>query len=224
MKLYTIDDVRQIRDLARRGQRAIVAGGGIIAVELAEGLAAQGMHVHYLLRGDRFWSSMLDETESRLVERGLEEAGIRLHHRTQIAEALGSGGVLEAVVTKAGERVTCRMLGVAIGVRANMDLAGGAGLATDKGILVNEYLEASADDIFAAGDVAQVRDPRTGKTWMETLWPTARLQGRVAGLNMQEDPQRLHPPCLAQHGANRGYNHHHHRRARAGAGSGCDQR
>lgn len=52
---------------------------GIIAIELAEGLAAQGLQVHYFLRGDRFWASVLDETESRMVERGLEAEGIRLH-------------------------------------------------------------------------------------------------------------------------------------------------
>jgi NAD(P)H-nitrite reductase large subunit len=69
-------------------------------------------------------------------------------------------------------------------MRPQIDLAQRAGLATDRGVLVNEYLETSAADVYAAGDVAQVRDPRTGGTWLETLWPTARMQGQVAGANM----------------------------------------
>lgn len=184
VKLDTLEDVRGILKLAGRGRPAVVVGGGIIAVELAEGLAARDMRVHYFLRGDRFWSSMLDETESRLVERGLEKAGIQLHYRTQVARAVDKRGSVAAVVTKGGETLPCQVLGTAVGVRPQMKLAQRAGLATDRGVLVNQYLETSAADVYAAGDVAQVSDPRTGGTWLETLWPTARRLGAVAGANM----------------------------------------
>ena len=184
VKLDTLEDVRGILKLAGRGRPAVVVGGGIIAVELAEGLAARDMRVHYFLRGDRFWSSMLDETESRLVERGLAKEGIQLHYRTQVAKAVGKRGSVVAVETKAGEIIPCTVLGTAIGVRPQMELAQRAGLTTDRGVLVNEYLETSAADVYAAGDVAQVRDPSTGGTWSEALWPTARMQGQVAGANM----------------------------------------
>jgi NAD(P)H-nitrite reductase large subunit len=170
--------------LAGRGRPAVVVGGGIIAVELAEGLAARGMRVHYFLRGDCFWSSVLDETESRLVERGLAQERIQIHYQTQVARAVGERGSVLAVETKAGEILPCQVLGSAIGVQPQMQLAQRAGLATDRGVLVNEYLETSSADVYAAGDVAQVRDPRTGGTWLETLWPTARAQGQVAGANM----------------------------------------
>lgn len=184
VRLNTLQDVREIARVAAPRCPAIVIGGGIIAVELAEGLAARGMQVRYLLRGDRFWASVLDETESRLIERGLEEVGIRLHHKTQIARAVGKKGALQQVVTRAGESFRCQVLGSAIGLESNMELAVGAGLRTDKGIMVDEYLETSAPDVFAAGDVAQVHDPRTGGTWLETLWPVARRQGEIAGQNM----------------------------------------
>lgn len=184
VRLNSLADVREILKRGARGQPAIVIGGGIIAIELAEGLVAQGMKVRYFLRGDRFWASMLDETESRLVERGLAAEGIVLHYKTQIAQAEGRRGALRSVVTLAGKRYPCRVLGSAIGLASNLELATAAGLATDKGILVDETLQSSAADIFAAGDVAQVRDPDTGTTWIETLWPVARMEGALAGANM----------------------------------------
>jgi len=184
VRLNTLQDVRDIVRAAAPRRPAIVIGGGIIAVELAEGLAARGMHVRYLLRGDRFWASVLDETESRLIERGLEDVGIQLHHKTQVARAVGKRGTLQSVVTLAGESFPCQVLGSAIGLESNMELALDAGLRSDKGILVNEFLETSAPDVFAAGDVAQVHDPHTGGTWLETLWPVARRQGGIAGQNM----------------------------------------
>ncbi|MCQ3972094.1 MAG: hypothetical protein DPW09_01465 [Anaerolineae bacterium] len=182
--LFTLEDVRCIHKLVKQGKTAVVVGGGIIAVELAEGLAAHGVQVHYFLRGDRFWAKVLDETESRLVEQGLEHMGIQLHHRTQVAQTLSSRGVLTGIVTKTGKTLPCRLLGVAIGVVPQVELAEQAGLAIDRGILVDEYLASSAEDVFAAGDVARVRDPLTGGTWLETLWPTARRQGQIAGSNM----------------------------------------
>jgi NAD(P)H-nitrite reductase large subunit len=184
VKLDTLEDVRGILNLARRARSAVVVGGGIIAIELAEGLAAHDLSVHYFLRTDRFWSSVLDEHESRLIEQGLAAGGIQLHYRTLVEQALGRNGQLAAVLTKAGATLSCQMLGVAIGLRARMELAQQAGLATGKGVLVNEYLETSAPDVFAAGDVAEMRNSGDGEGWFDTLWPKARLQGEVAGKNM----------------------------------------
>jgi NAD(P)H-nitrite reductase large subunit len=76
------------------------------------------------------------------------------------------------------------VLAVAIGVRPRLELAQSAGLKIERGILVDEYLRTSAPHIFAAGDVAQVIDPRSGRASLEVLWSSAREQGRVAGINM----------------------------------------
>ena len=184
IKLYTLEDVRSILKQVKRCREAVVIGDGIVGIELAEGLAAQGLRVHIFMLGDRLWPMVLDDTESRLVERGLAHHGIRLHPSTQMVEAVGRQGVLDHVLTKAGETIPCQLLGIAIGVASEMEPAKQAGLATDRGILVNEYLETSASDIFAAGNVAQIRDSRSGSVYMETLWATARSQGQVAGINL----------------------------------------
>ncbi len=151
VSLYSLEDVRSMLKLVKHAKTVMVVGGGIIAMELAEGLAANGLQVDYFLRGDRFWSKILDQAESRLVERGLEQMGIRIHHQTQVAQTLSKQGVLTGVVTKTGEVFPCQILGVATGVLPQIELAVQAGLATDRGILVNEYLESNIADIFAAG-------------------------------------------------------------------------
>jgi NAD(P)H-nitrite reductase large subunit len=179
VKLDGLDDARHILKLARRGKPAVVVGGGITALELAEGLNARRMKVHYFLRGDRYWSDVLDETESRIVMERLRHEGVILHTNTQVKQALGSRGYVTGVETQAGEIIPCQMLAVAIGVRPRADLARQAGLKVDKGIVVNEYLQTSAPGVFAAGDVAQV-----GSAALDVLWPTALAQGRVAGANL----------------------------------------
>ena len=188
VNLYTLGDVRCILRLVKRCRTAVVIGDGIIGIELAEGLAAYGVQVHMFMLENRLWPLVLDDIESRMVESGLQHKGIQLHPQTLLVEAVGQEGVLTGVLTKAGERIPCQILGIAIGVRSRIELAQQAGLSTQGGILVNEYLATSAIDVYAAGNVAQVRDPWTGTTRLETLWPTARKQGWVAGLNMVGEP------------------------------------
>jgi NADPH-dependent 2,4-dienoyl-CoA reductase/sulfur reductase-like enzyme len=184
VKLDNLADARQIIKSARRYRSAVVVGGGITALEIVEGLVARGVRVHYFLRGDRYWSNVLDETESRIVEERLKEENVKIHYHTELAEILEKRGKVAGVITKKGQRIPCSMVAVAIGIRPRTELAVTAGLETERGILVSEYLQTSAADIFAAGDVAQVFDPHTGQSVVDSLWGPARAQGHAAGLNM----------------------------------------
>ncbi len=184
VKLDSLDDARRILKGVRRRHPAVVVGGGITALELAEGLHARGMKVQYFLRGSRYWSDVLDEDESEIVLGRLRHEGIEVRLQTQIRQAIGKRGVLHAVETEAGETVPCELLAVAIGVRPRTDLARQAGLRVNRGILVDEYLQTSAPDVFAAGDAAEVLDPGTGVAALDVLWPVALRQGQVAGANL----------------------------------------
>ncbi len=184
VKLDDFQDAKNILSQARHARRAVVIGGGVIAIELVEGLLTQGVQVHYFLRGDRYWSNVLDEKESRFIERRLGEHGVILHYQTEDAEFIGKRGRVSAVRTKAGEIIPCELVAVGIGVRPRMELAQAASLAVERGILTDEYLQTSAADVYASGDVAQVRNPDTGIASLDTLWNPARQQGRVAALNM----------------------------------------
>jgi NAD(P)H-nitrite reductase large subunit len=184
LKLDHMADAKRILALARRGKTAVVIGGGITALELAEGLLARGVKVHYLLRGDRYWGSVLDEQESRIVERRLREEGVILHHHAEVIEVTGKNVRVSGVRLLNGQFLRCDLIAYAIGIRPRLDLARQAGLAVDRGILVNEYLQTNDPEIFAAGDVAQAYDPLSGRSILDSLWTPARQQGQVAGLNM----------------------------------------
>lgn len=196
MRLDGLDQARAMMARARRRGTAIVVGGGSTALEIVEGLHARGMHVHYFLRGDRYWSKVLDSVESAIVEERLEMEGVRIHRRTEVARAVGRDGRLIAVETAAGERMPCDLLAVAVGIRPRLELAKAAGLRTDRGISVGQTLESSAADVFAAGDVAQVLDPETGRAELDALWNSALEMGRAAGACMAgaDAPYRKHVP------------------------------
>jgi NAD(P)H-nitrite reductase large subunit len=184
LKLDHLDDAKHILKFARRGKTAVVVGGGITALELVEGFVARGMQVHYLLRGDRYWSNVLDEQESKIIEHRLQEEGVTLHCQTEIAEVTGKNGTVNGIRLASGKTLPCNLLAYAIGIQARTDLAKRSGLTVERGILVNEYLQTNDPDIYAAGDVAQVYDPMTGHSVMDSLWAPARQQGHTAGLNM----------------------------------------
>ena len=193
VKLDNVEDARRIIRLCKKARAAVVVGGGITALEIVEGLLHIGLEVHFFLRGDRYWGNVLDETESKIIEHRLQEEGVILHYHTELEEIIGKrggglfgGGELRvgAVRTVAGEIIPCGMVAVAIGIAPRIRLAKDAGLKTDRGVLVNEFLQTDAPNIYAAGDVAQVFDPVSGKTVIDSLWDPARLQGQVAALNM----------------------------------------
>jgi len=184
LKLDHMADAQSILKQARRGRTAVVVGGGITALELAEGLRARGMKVHYLLRGDRYWSNVLDEQESRIVERRLQEEGVTLHYHAEVIEVVGRNGKANGVRLLNGQMLKCDLVAYAIGIRPRLDLAKQSGLAVDRGMLVNEYLQTNDPDICAAGDVAQAYDPMSGRSILDSLWTPARQQGYTAGLNM----------------------------------------
>ncbi|HSL46692.1 MAG TPA: FAD-dependent oxidoreductase [Anaerolineales bacterium] len=184
LKLDHMSDAKLILKHARRGKTAVVIGGGITALELSEGLRARGMKVHYLLRGDRYWSNVLDEQESRIIEHLLREEGVTLHHHAEAIEVTGRNGKVNGVCLLSGQMLKCDLVAYAIGIRPRVELAKRAGLAIDRGILVNEQLQTNDLDIFAAGDVAQAYDPLSGRSILDSLWTPARQQGYTAGLNM----------------------------------------
>ena len=182
--LDTLNDARQIIKTARGARSAVVIGGGITALEIVEGLVSRGVKTNYFLRGERYWSNVLDHTESRIIEDRLRHEGVQIHYHTELAEIIQKRGRVAGAITNDGKQIKCKMIAVAIGIRPRVELAATAGLAFDRGILVNEYLQTSIPDIFSAGDVAQVYDPYSGKSVVDSLWGPARSQGHAAGLNM----------------------------------------
>ena len=192
VKLDDLDDARDIIRRCRDAKAAVVVGGGITALEIVEGLHAHGVHVDYFMRQDRYWRNVLSETESQVVEQGLRDEGVKVHNFTELAGILGRDGRVTGVETGDGKRIPCELVAVAIGVRPRIELAQAAGLDCARGILVDDYLRSSADDVYAAGDVAEAASHVTGRRTMEVLWNSAVLKGRAAGLNMATEPRTVY--------------------------------
>lgn len=192
VKLDNLDDARHILNQTRRARAAVVVGGGITALEIVEGLRQRGVTTHYVLRRDRYWGNVLDETESRIVEHRLKEKGVHIHYHTELAEINEKRGRVESIRTQVGQVIKCGIVAIAIGIRPRKELAVEAGVKSDRGILVNEHMRTSEGEIYAAGDVAQVYDPFTNRHVLDSLWGPAREQGRVAALNMLGEQALYH--------------------------------
>jgi NADPH-dependent 2,4-dienoyl-CoA reductase/sulfur reductase-like enzyme len=119
-----------------------------------------------------------------MVEDHLEHDGIRIHRHTELAAVLGRGGRVCAVQTDRSLRIDCQVVAVAVGIRPRLELARRAGLASGRGITVDEAMRTSDPDIFAAGDAAEVSDSATGSRTLDSLWWVALAHGRTAGENM----------------------------------------
>lgn len=188
-----LDSIQQTELMVRKARwqkRAVVVGGGITALEIVEGLMARGVKVDFFIRGERYWNRVLDEVESRIVQRRLREEGVRVHLNTQLARILGRSGKIVGVETQDGRRIPTKMVAFAIGVRPRLGLAKSSGLEVGRGVRVNPYMQTSHPDVFAAGDVAEVYDPDSGEWIVDSLWPVARQQGMAAGMNMAGKQQQ----------------------------------
>ena len=191
----SLDDARLILKLAKKGKTAVVVGGGITAIELAEGFTAHGVATHYLLRGDRYWASVLDARESAVVEERLEHDGIVIHRNSELARVTGHRDKVTGIETKEGTRIACDILGVAVGTQPRLELARQIGLETGRGIFADQTLATSEPDIFVAGDAAEVLDPVSGKRGIDALWGVAIAHGRIAGVNMTGGAETYRRPA-----------------------------
>ncbi len=183
--LDTLDGAKELLIKTKSAKRAVVAGGGITALEMAEGLAHHGVDTHYLVRKKGLWSAVLNDTESALLEQRVIGHGVTVHYNTEIAGILDDGaGRVAGVKFTNGETFACELVGAAIGVKPVIEFVAGSAIKTDRGLLVNEYLETNVPDVYAAGDCAQVWDRWSKKHLLDILWPTAIAAGSVAGANM----------------------------------------
>ena len=183
--LDTLDGVKALVKKAKRGRRAAVVGGGITALELAEGLAHRGVETHYFLRRGRLWGKVFNDAEAKLLEEKMRAHHVHIHYNSELVEILGGRrGKVRGVSLKDGREFKCDLVGVAIGARPQIELAQNTPIATDRGILVNEYMESNVPNVYAAGDCAQVYNRYTHSHVLDILWPSAVAEGNAAGLNM----------------------------------------
>ena len=187
--VLTLHRLQDYLDLKRRlpeVEEAVVIGGGPHAIETVMALLYWGIAVHWLIRSDTFLPRMLDRPSSEMVLDYTRRAGAKISTETEVIGIVGRVGVVAGVVTNRQELIPCQLVLVCTGTTPVTTLAENCDLPMQhrKGILVDDSLRTSTRDIYAAGDVAALRDPQTGRYSTRAQWYAAVLQGRVVAAAM----------------------------------------
>lgn len=180
--LYSKQDLERLEAASRKTiDRAVVVGGGLIGVELAEMLKSRKIPVVFLVREPLYFSHILPHEEAQLVTEEVKRH-VELRLNTTLTAIEGVSAV-EAIVTSSKERIPCSFLGLTIGVEPRTELAQTAGLEIRRGIITDPFLRTSKAAVYAAGDAAEVLLPN-GRHQVQQIWYSGQAQGKIAAENI----------------------------------------
>ncbi|MFB6141710.1 MAG: NAD(P)/FAD-dependent oxidoreductase [Halorientalis sp.] len=182
---WTFQDARAIREHAAEADTGIVVGAGLLGIDLAAICAAQELDAHYLMRGNRWWRYALSLEGAEIVHDALAERGVTPVFESGVDHfETDADGHVTAAVDPDGDRYEGEFAGVAIGLDFNTEFLHGTGIDLEDGIVVDEHMATSAEDVYAAGDVTRFHDVILGDRTQNGAWGSAKEQGAVAGRNM----------------------------------------
>lgn len=176
--LYSKQDLELLEESAKEAKHAVLVGGGLIGVEMAEMLISRGIGVTFLVREGNFWGSVLPLEESQMVGEHILEHHIDLQFNEELGEIIaGEDGKVAKIVTKSGKEIECQIVGLTAGVKPNIDwLRGLEGLDLGRGVLVDHYFRTSLPNVWSIGDCAEFREPLDGRRPIEQVWYTGKMQ------------------------------------------------
>ncbi|WP_127845580.1 NAD(P)/FAD-dependent oxidoreductase [Psychroflexus aestuariivivens] len=196
--LYSKQDLDELEKYAPNNKvckRAVIVGGGLIGVELAEMLSTRKIPVTILVREKHFWNTVLPDEEAKLIDRHIREHHIDLRLEKNLEEILtDENGKAKAVkVKETGEIIDCDLVGLTPGVSPNIDFLKSSTIELNKGVLVNEYLQTNETDVYAIGDCVELREAIGERPKIQAVWYTGRMMGETLSQTLCGNPMKFKP-------------------------------
>jgi NADPH-dependent 2,4-dienoyl-CoA reductase/sulfur reductase-like enzyme len=198
VNFVSLQDLAECERLIKTSRETVVVGGGLIGVELVECLCHHERQVSFLVKDPHYWPAALGPEEGSMIDEHIRGHGVDLRVNEPIVEVRSdSAGRVSGIVTGSGALVPCQMLGIAIGVEPRVDWLRSVKTppAIGRGVQVDAAFRTSIDNIFAAGDCAEILRPGEDP-FVEQIWYSAKRQGRSAALSMLGDPVDYLPPVF----------------------------
>jgi len=193
--LYHLKDLETMETATKQGlSRAVIVGGGLIGIEMAEMFHSRHIPVTMLVREDSFWNIVLPKEESAMINRHITANGIDLRLSEELLEIKGTDGKVSSMICKnSGEEIDCGFVGLTVGVSPNIEYLKPSGISTNRGIVVDKYLQTSAEDVYAIGDCAELSNPNPERRPIEAVWYTGRIMGKTVAQTTCGEPTKYNP-------------------------------
>ncbi|MFZ1808272.1 MAG: FAD-dependent oxidoreductase [Cyclobacteriaceae bacterium] len=192
--LYSFQDLQEMEINTKDVKQAVIVGGGLIGVEMAEMLLSRKIEVTFLIRENSFWSNVLPKQEANLISRHVREHHVDLREETELEKILSDdSGRVKGVVTKSGDQIDCQFVGLTVGVSPNIAFLKDSGIEMKRGVLVNEYLETNMPDTYAIGDCVERTYELPGRRNIEQVWYTGRMMGEVLAQTICDAKTKYEP-------------------------------
>ena len=188
--IFTFHTSRDVQDILayidqKHVKRALIVGAGLSGLECGDSLRALGLAVSIIEMKGQVLSTQLDVESAHIIAMHAQRAGIDFYFNEQVISLKSEKGLACGVKLASGKELQGELIIFATGLRPNSQIALEAGIAIENGgIMTNEYMQTSHPDIYAAGDVALVKNQINGEIMLSFLWPDAMLQGMIAGQSM----------------------------------------
>ncbi|MFB6205856.1 MAG: NAD(P)/FAD-dependent oxidoreductase [Haloglomus sp.] len=185
---WTFEDARAIKAHAEAAETGIVVGAGLLGIDLAAICGAQDIEAKYLMRGDCWWRYALSEEGAEIIHEALREMDVEPVFQSGVDRfEVDEDGVAIGATDPNGDFYEGDFVGVAIGLDFNTEFLRGSGIDLDDGIVVDEYMQTNAEDVYAAGDITRFHDLLLGERAQNGAWGSAKEQGSIAAQNMVAD-------------------------------------